>query len=250
MFIKSIANKYIVWNWDWNLDSALRYKYLVKFIRKFSPVVIVEVGSGSRGVSAYAKVASIGVDLAFDPGIESDLQKRVLASGNNLPFADSSIDVVLSVDMLEHVPKSVRPRIIKEMFRVVRSDGLLYIAVPVGGDAQKADRRVHDLFFKIKGKAHPMLLDHVEHGLPDKEEIVSLVDGIAATRGWKVTKSENTPIWLWEWNLMAFAVERWVPGLRHFQRILLQPFFPLLSKFKSNSNYRIILTATRSDNAN
>lgn len=249
MSIKNLVNKYIMWNWSWNLDSALRYKHLINFIGKSDPEIIVEIGSGSRGISAYAKVESIGVDLAFDRGIESGLQKRVLASGNSLPFDDSSVDIVLSVDMLEHVPQSIRPSIIQEMFRVVRSDGLLYVAVPVGRDAQKADRRVYDSFFKIKGKAHPMLLDHVEHGLPDKEEIVSLVEGFAAIRGWEVTKSENTPIWLWEWNLMTFAVERWIPGLRHLQRLLLQPFFPLLSRCKSNNNYRIILIAQRGNHA-
>lgn len=240
-----IIKRYIQWNWAWNLDSGLRYGPLIQLIKIYKPKNIVEVGSGNRGISSYAHVPSYGIDIDFNSEIKAGLQERICTSGDELPFSDDSMDIVLSADMLEHVSDEMRPRIVQEMFRVVNPEGLLYIAVPCGKTSEEADRRVYDAFIEVKGKEHPMLVDHVEHGLPSKNEIKSIVDGIATYYGWKVEVSENTPVWLWELNLMCFAVERWLPGLRHFQRLILQPLFPILSKLKSENNYRVILVCTK-----
>lgn len=246
MFINNLIGQYIRWNWCWNLDSALRYQPLIQIIKKRSPEVIVEIGSGSRGISAYAGVPSFGVDVAFNSEVKSGLQKRICTSGDRLPFRDGSVDVVLSVDMLEHVSAGLRPGIIREMFRVVSSEGVVCVAVPFGKASEAADRRVHEAFLKSKGRAHPILLDHVEHGLPSRDEMVSLVEEVAAPRGWSVHLAENSPIRLWEWNLTWFAVERWIPGLRHLQRVFLQPLFPILCKLRSKENYRLCLIAATS----
>lgn len=242
----NFIKQYIKWNWGWNLDSALRYQPLLQLIKKRKTNVIVEVGSGSRGISAYAGLPSFGVDVAFNSEVEPGLQQRICTSGDSLPFNDGSVEVVLCVDMLEHVPAEIRPGIVAEMFRVVSPGGVVYVAVPFGKAAEAADRRVHEAYLKSKGEVHSMLVDHVEHGLPSRDEIVSLMEDIASSKGWSVQCMEKTPIWLWEWNLMWFAVERWIPGLRHFQRILLQPLFFVFSRLESNENYRLILIATRS----
>lgn len=245
-FIKRYIKQYIKWNWGWNLDSALRYQPLIQIIKKRKPNVIVEVGSGNHGISAYAGVPSFGVDVAFNSEVEPGLQQRIFASGDNLPFNDSSVDVVLCVDMLEHVPIEVRPGIIEELFRVACTDGIVYVAIPFGKAAEAADRRVHEAYLRSKGRAHPMLLDHVKHGLPSKNEMVFLFEEIAAKKGWSICLSENTPIWIWEWNLMWFAVESWMPGLRYLQKFFLQPLFFIFSRFESNENYRLIFIASRS----
>ena len=241
-----LLRSYIKWNWGWNLDSALRYQPLIPIIEERKPKVIVEIGSGSRGISAYTGVPSFGVDVAFNLGVEPGLQRRVYSSGDRLPFDDESVDVMLSVDMLEHVPAGLRPGIIQEMFRAIRSDGIVYVAVPCGKMSQAADQRVHEAFLKRKGKVHPMLRDHIEHGLPSKEEIVSLVEDVAILKGWAVRLYESSPIWLWEWNLTWFAVERWIPHLGHFQRLILQPLFPFIKRIRSKDNYRLILVAGKS----
>ena len=242
--------RYSHWNWAWNLDSALRYGPLIQSMKKHksvknNSVKIVEVGSGNRGISSYAKLPSYGVDINFNSAIDAGLQERIRASGENLPFEENDIDIVLSVDMLEHVAPEMRAAIVEQMFKVVSPDGLVYIAVPCGKLSEQADTRVNDAFIKAKGKAHPMLVDHVEHGLPSKNEIQSLLDGFCKDHDFGLKMIENTPIWLWEMNLMFFAVERWLPGLRHFQRLILQPLFPVLSRWKSKNNYRVIFICTK-----
>lgn len=238
-----LARAYVNWNWNWNLDSALRYDQAVSLIGKIRPQTVVEVGSGERGISAYARYPSHAVDIAFDERVRPGLQKRVIASGANLPFPDDFADMVISTDMLEHVPADQREKVVQELFRVVKPEGLVYIAVPAGENAAQADRRMQSEFQARKGRPHPMLIDHIAHGLPSKQEMVRIVRETARARGWQMTVTESTPIILWENNLLWFGVEKWLRGLRHVQRILLQPLFPILRKFKSGQNYRIIMIA-------
>jgi predicted SAM-dependent methyltransferase len=230
----------------WNLDSAFRYEDAVKIVRKIKPSVIVEVGSGShRGISAYSKYPSFGVDIDFNTAVSPGIQRRIRASGTHLPFKNQSANLVISTDMLEHIPHEKRSNVISEMFRIAKEDGVLYITVPVGEDSEQADFRVNNAYLREHKKPHVMLRDHVEHKLPKAEEIIRLVKDEAAIRGWQVRHSENTPIWLWEMNLRIFAVERWIPGLRHFQRLILQWASPFLKKIRSDNNYRITVVASK-----
>ena len=240
-----ITRRYVEWNWRWNIDSALRYESAISIIGKRKRASIVEVGCGSRGISAYANRPSIGVDLSFNETVPPRLQQRVLASGVHLPFKDRSVDLVISTDMLEHVACSIRPLIIKEMFRIVHENGAVYITVPVGQESEQADKRVDNAFKARHGVSHPMLRDHLEHGLPRPKEIVDMVQEELRDLGWKVKVVENTPIALWEGTLMLFGVGRWLPGLRHFQRPILQTLYPILKRIRGKRNYRIIVTAEK-----
>lgn len=242
-FYIPLLRKYVKWNWAWDLDSALRYEKAVSLVKRLKPQTVVEVGSGNWGISFYAKYPCFAVDVAFDESAKPPLQRRILASGTQLPFSNASTDFVISTDMLEHVPANQRLLVINEMFRIVKPEGLVYIAVPVGEQSSQADRRVNAAFHSRKGKPHPMLRDHIAHGLPSRGELIRQVRAEAKKLGWSVAVEENTPISLWEWNLMWFGVERWVPGLRHFQRMILQPLYPALRRIKSADNYRIVLIA-------
>ena len=132
-----------------------------------------------------------------------------------------------------------------EMFRVGGPKGIIFITIPFGKRAEAADQRVNKAFFSNHERPHPMLKDHVANGLPEKTDILRCIESARADKGVSVLESENTPIWLWEQNLMWFAVERWLPGLRHLQRLLLQPLFPVLKRLKSGSNYRVAIVVVK-----
>lgn len=93
---------------------------------------ILDVGCGTGGMlSAYASYGpSLGVDTACEAGHFS--RKRglevMLASGNSLPFADGSFDVVSALDVIEHVDEDVA--ILTEMQRVCAPGGVLLVTVP------------------------------------------------------------------------------------------------------------------------
>lgn len=127
---------------DWNnkeRDSA----YLVKdFIKRVGPVSghkILDVGCGNGGVSiAFARAGAevYGVEVEQELYEISKIHSEsvglkpsfYLYDGEKLPFNDSFFDYAVSVSVLEHTddPKHY----LKEILRVVKPDGLIYLGFP------------------------------------------------------------------------------------------------------------------------
>jgi len=69
---------------------------------------------------------AIGTDVPFSPhGVEST---DVFSNGIKLPFKDASIDIVLSSEVMEHIPE---PNLfLQEIYRVLSPNGLLIMTTP------------------------------------------------------------------------------------------------------------------------
>lgn len=69
---------------------------------------------------------SVGTDVIFSP---HDLNKiDIYASGMSLPFKESSFDIVLCTEVLEHVPEP--QLLLQESHRVLRPGGVLILTTP------------------------------------------------------------------------------------------------------------------------
>ncbi len=91
-------------------------KQSIKYLPKGS--LILNLGSGSKIIREDV----INVDSHPYPGV------KVIADVYNLPFEDNSADAVIAESLLEHLRS---PELaIKEMRRVLKPGGLLYILVP------------------------------------------------------------------------------------------------------------------------
>ena len=55
------------------------------------------------------------------------------ASGDDLPFSNATFDVVICLEVLEHIPAELRLAAINEMWRVLKPDGQLILSVPFRG---------------------------------------------------------------------------------------------------------------------
>lgn len=55
---------------------------------------------------------------------------HVVGDGFQLPFKDGAFDEIVSVHVLEHLPRDKWPLMLAEMFRVLEPGGLCYIEVP------------------------------------------------------------------------------------------------------------------------
>ncbi len=159
---------------DLSTDTALRYVPLVNFMKKHSLVdrKILESGSGDIGITPYLKTEVTGLDIAFE-NKKSDILKKVKYDGSSFPFDDNEFDVCLSVDSLEHVPRQNRPFHIKEMIRV--SKEALIIVVPSGKEAEKHDFGLREYFKKVENREDKFLEEHIRNGLPNENEVLSLV---------------------------------------------------------------------------
>jgi SAM-dependent methyltransferase len=106
-----------------------------EFMSTRGTVSVVDVGSSDvngsyRSLFPPPRFEYLGLDL--DPGKGVDL---VLDDPHRLPLADSSADIVISGQMLEHCERFWSS--FKEMIRVLRPDGLLFLVAPSAGPEHK-----------------------------------------------------------------------------------------------------------------
>lgn len=80
--------------------------------------LILDIGSGPERIAPEF----VNIDVAPFPQVD------VVADAQHLPFADGTVDAVVSESMLEHVPDA--PAVAKEMMRVLAPGGYLYTSIP------------------------------------------------------------------------------------------------------------------------
>jgi len=93
---------------------------------------VLDIGCG---VGAYCKVAmnygaslAVGLDINLQYLIKAKSIEKVQARASSLPFSSSCFDVILMIDVLEHLPSE--SEVIQEAKRVLKKDGIIFITVP------------------------------------------------------------------------------------------------------------------------
>lgn len=92
-----------------------------KFIKKHvegKNKIAVNLGSGSSNLSA--EISNVDIFAYESVDLTCDI--------NSLPFKDNSIDVILNLAVLEHVPSP--DTVISEIYRILKKDGLVYCFFP------------------------------------------------------------------------------------------------------------------------
>lgn len=139
-----------------------------------APLEILDVGGYASKFAWFMPQNTRYTVLDLKPAPEIGKTNYVCADARAIPFPDASFDLVLSSDMLEHVPKDDRHQVISEIFRVSRRH--VIIAAPFAGIMnQKAEEFINDQFRKYTGSDHPFLIEHINNGLPELEEIENYV---------------------------------------------------------------------------
>jgi hypothetical protein len=115
------------------------------------------------------------------------------ADACRLPFPDNTFDAAVSLDTIEHLPRTARPVFIEELKRVVK--GSVVITCPLESadglfQARKHDLRLSDVIAKRNGVQPGWLQEHLEQGHPTREELLELLPGA------QVTGSDNCEAWL------------------------------------------------------
>jgi len=230
-----------------NLDTALRYHAVLELLaeRWRDDLEILEVGSGSGGVTEFLRHPVTGVDPAFERTTEraSPWLKKRAGSATALPAADASFDAVLSLEMIEHLQAGDRSSALSEMVRVLRPGGRLIVTFPAGAEAERLDRWLNDRFRARRGREHPWAAEHLREGLPDVAEMAGALaraGGPLAT----VRVVDNLPAW-------AFRVEHGLytlgfgdpfmtlAGLR--TRPVARALFECLRRARGRPAYRAVL---------
>ncbi|MBC8074743.1 MAG: class I SAM-dependent methyltransferase, partial [Chloroflexales bacterium] len=108
----------------------------------------------------------------------------VRGDGNDLDFADSSFDLVITCDTLEHIPAASRARFIGELLRVARY-GVALIC-PMADERVVLAERILAAYVRAEfDLEQPQLVEHREYGLPELPVVQRLFhDAGCATRAY------------------------------------------------------------------
>src|SRR4051794_12696112 len=128
-----------------------------------SPRQVVDVGGLPGQLRSFLPGAAV---LAANIQPPADL----LVPVDGLPFKDRTIEVVTSLDALEHVLPAARPSFIAELIRV--TSRRLILCCPLGTpDHAAAERNVAAWYRDLTGSDHPWLVEHIANGLPTAQEL-------------------------------------------------------------------------------
>ena len=189
------------------VDVYQRYSTIAQFIND-DDKKILEVGGANTAIYEFLKHAYnltiIDTDVDYKPPSNVTY---ILKSANKVNYTDNHFDCVISIAMLEHIPKSQRQQAIYEWKRVGKKI-LLY--VPFGIYGEKYDK----LFFKLKkliGMHDKWTEEHIMYSLPTLDDLNTYFPHA------KITFIQNGNVWLVTTFLSSLPViGRVFPGVVYF----------------------------------
>jgi len=151
-------------------DQFQRYRVvqeIVDFARLDRPLKILDVGGYPGLISDFLPDDET---LALDV-VSCNKPNYIQGDGTSLPFVDKSFDVVVSLDVYEHIPPERRDLFIDELCRV--SQDLIIISAPFKDkEVEMAEQILYDYVVRVFGE-FPTLKQHLDLGLPEMERLLA-----------------------------------------------------------------------------
>lgn len=145
-----------------SLDTYERHNF-VKHLMGKGKKQILDVGGASQILSNFLRETKV---ISINLNTQGDIQYN----GLNLPFKDLAFDTVVSLDVLEHIPKNNREQFINELIRVAQNEVL--ISTPLGSLMHNlTEKKLNSLWVKKFGLNHQELREHIANGLLTFSEI-------------------------------------------------------------------------------
>ncbi|MEK7581069.1 MAG: methyltransferase domain-containing protein [Patescibacteria group bacterium] len=234
---KNLRNFFDKYFWGQHPEAALRYAPVVSEIKKakLQNSKILEIGSGSLGITPYFKKRIDGVDIDF-AGPKSDYLNKIKGSGSKLPFRKNTYDVSISVDVLEHILPTDREKAIFEMMRVTKK--LAIIVVPCGKGAEEQDRQLNMYWQKLMKSKNKFLTEHVENGLPKADETLVYIDRAKRLLNKNATVTSYPNLNLFVRNVL---MKTWITNNKYIYYLYLKGYLfavPILKFFNFSKAYR------------
>ena len=102
---------------DHNKSRAVK-RILSRLLAQYEEGVMLNIGSGITRI--HPKILNLEVNSGHNVDI--------VASADNIPLQHSSVDLVVSQEVLEHVPSP--SDVLLEIYRVLKPGGCLYLQIP------------------------------------------------------------------------------------------------------------------------
>jgi len=155
---------------NFDITAYLRYLPVVNFINKIKgKSKIGEVGSGDYGIGPFLKKRFYGFDLSFSSQ-QSNYLIPIKTLATKIPNKwKDNFDLVLSVDMLEHLSPTEREKAVEQMIKI--SKEYLFIAFPSGKNASRVDCFLSHYYQRTHGRSLGFLEEHRRYPLPQEKEV-------------------------------------------------------------------------------
>ena len=244
------------------MSQLVRYAPVIPLIEGGRPRHILEVGPGSEGLAKFLTRRFVGAETDFSDYTgaarrPSAQMLAVRADGAALPFAADAFDLVLMIDVLEHVAPGARAGIVRECVRVAR--GTVAIGFPAGASAEAHDRE-YDRWLRARGLPRPgWLAEHLTHPFPSTGEVAPALDGAR----WAALDNAWLPahrvVMRWEArargarysallaDLLAPTAWDWRShrALTNALRVIARPLRPLLRLLDRRPAYRTVIVVEK-----
>ncbi|MCX6726060.1 MAG: class I SAM-dependent methyltransferase [Candidatus Shapirobacteria bacterium] len=225
------------------LDVVLRYIPLVRAVKKLNikNKTIVEIGGSGEGIGFYLpNYKIIDCDISFVKNILPNV-KPLINKNSTLPLPSNYSDIVVSTDMLEHLPTNhQRENMIKEMIRVAKKEVVL--GVPVGSDSLNAIK-IFGVWFKKRWPKlkNQYVTEHIKFGQPSEKDILQMIKNSNYKAKVLIQKNTNIKLWLlFQKFYLKFPKLYLIFRYRRFWYFILGPFYFLFNHGKTMRNIFLI----------
>jgi glycosyltransferase involved in cell wall biosynthesis len=166
---------------DLLFDQYQRYSLAASIVEALRPagkrLRLIEVGANQhRNLEKFFPDDEVAYLDRERPTDGPRIPRFVLGDASVMPFPSRSVDVVVSLDVFEHVPPDRRQPFVEECARVARAGVVL--AAPFQTDELEAAEKEADAYFAAMfGKPFRWLDEHRQNGLPSYRETLALFRG-------------------------------------------------------------------------
>lgn len=225
-------------------DWAVRYVPVVKRLgpRMQTDSRVLEIGANENGLSRFANVRTVSVDIVpahLEAARAAQDVLPVVADLGALPFADASFDVCVCMDTFEHIDEDHRKRAVAEIVRVTGGTGTAVVGFPSGEASAQAEARIREAYKKFCGRTLKWLEEHTEHPLPGADVIAHAFE-TETGRTWfvEVGKNANLRMWTFMWRVLMCG---WPGRGNAVFQVLLRWATPLLCRMHFGTCYRVLI---------
>ncbi len=157
-----------------SINLKLRYEPIVAKLKELkkthNKLKVLEVGSGSKGVTRFFKHHVTGIDVEFQKHKNKYLKEILIPPNKKYTFKNNEFDVVVSVDTIEHIPRKYRKKTLKEMLRV--SKRFIMLTCPFA--ITEWDLKILANWNK-NTPTYKNTREHVDCGIPHPNEIENII---------------------------------------------------------------------------
>ncbi len=225
-------------------DWAVRYVPMVKRLRSKlrNDTRVLEIGANENGLSRFAKVRAISVDIVPAHLTAARTAQNVLpvvADVAELPFRDASFAVCVCMDTFEHIGEDHRKRAVTEIVRVTGNAGTAVVGFPSGEASAEAEARIRTAHHRFCGRTLKWLDEHTKHPLPQADVIAHAFEiESGGTRATEVGKNANLRMWTLMWRILMCG---WPGRGNAVFQVLLRWATPLLCRMHFGTCYRALI---------